>query len=141
MLNLYKRPGAPSFLTTLLIHTTTPTILTNNRFLYSSQFSPPLITSSLDYPIIHTITTNTPFPYTLAIFRLNIFTYSHSENHHKEHFPLPIQAASKTQWASEFCVAWHCFNISLIPQNMDRDNTFTITDFLLLILSKSVYCR
>ena len=53
----------------------------------------------------------------------------------------PIQAAPKIQWASEFCVDWHCFNLFPIPQNMDRDNTFTITDFLLLRLNKFVYCR
>ena len=35
----------------------------------------------------------------------------------------PIQAASRDQWASEFCEEdCHCFNLFLILRSMDRDN-------------------
>ena len=35
----------------------------------------------------------------------------------------PIQVVSKVQWASESQVDWHCFDIYLLPQNMDRDKS------------------
>ena len=32
----------------------------------------------------------------------------------------PVEAAARSQWASAFCLDWHCFDLSLIPGNMYR---------------------
>ena len=64
---LYKKVGASSFFTIPLVHATTPTIHTNNPFLYFSHFSCPCTTSLLVHITILTIPTNTLFLYTSAI--------------------------------------------------------------------------
>ena len=55
---------------------TTPTIPTNNPFLYFSQFFPPYFASLLVRKTITTNPMNTPYLYISAIFHFTIFTYT-----------------------------------------------------------------
>ena len=65
------------------------------------------ISPLLVHKVILTITTNTTFLYTSAIFYLPIFAHNHYKNLHQKHFPclshLAIQAASRDQNARESC--------------------------------------
>ena len=84
---------------------------------------PPL----LIHEIIFTISTNTHFFYTSAIFHLPTSCVQPSQRSTpKNIFPTssiwPIQAAPRDQGARESCEDWHCFNLSLLPQSKDSDN-------------------
>lgn len=60
MLKFYEMVHAPSFFTTLHVHTSTPTTSTNNLFCFS-QFSFLYFTSLLDHKTIPTISNNSLF--------------------------------------------------------------------------------
>ena len=99
----------------------------------NSLQSPPKILSStwsiltslspqvLVQKITLTITTNTPFLYTSAIFHLPIFVYSHPYNLHQKHFPYLSHLANagcvKRQLSKE--VMWVP---TLIPYRSDSEN-------------------
>ena len=36
---------------------------------------------------------------------------------------LPIKAVLMAQWVKKSCEEWYCFNLFLLPQSMDRDNS------------------
>ena len=85
------------------------------------------------HKITITIPTNTPFLYTSAIFHLPIFAYSHLYNLHQKQFPYHSHLANLScvkgpmskgfLWGlTLYCFNWHCFNFSLFPQSIDRDN-------------------
>ena len=67
MLNSLQNGSCSFNFTTLIIHTTNPTIPTANPFFNFSQLSPPYSTLIFlkKYPYVHT---NTPFFYTAAIY-------------------------------------------------------------------------
>ena len=124
-----KMIGAPSFFTTLLVDATTPTIPTNNPFLYCSQFPPPYITSPLHilphYPY-------NPHQHSLPIYLSHFsppyfYTQPSLQSLPKVLSPTstiqPIQVESKAQWTNGSCVDRHCFNLSLPPRSMGRDNS------------------
>ena len=96
--------------------------------------------------IIHTNPINTTFLYTSAIFHLPVFAHNHPSNPHQKQFPylshlaksicviktreLESLVTTDTVWISFFFVKVWTLIIEL-----------TITDTLLLMLRKLVYCR
>lgn len=80
-----------------------PTCSKNHPY-HLHQHSPPLYLSHFSAPYFHTTISMIP---------------------NKKYFPLPqpIQTASKTQWAREFCEDWHCSNLSLLSQSLDKDSS------------------
>ena len=111
-----KMIGAPSFFTTLLVDATTPTIPTNNPFLYTS-----------------------------AIFHRLIFTHSHPYNPYQKFFPLPqpfSQFRLSRRPNEQVGLVWTgIVSISpYLPEAWAEIIALTIIDFLSVILSKFVYC-
>ena len=77
----------------------------------------------LVHKIILTISTNTPFLYTTAIFHLLIFMYSPTIQI-KIIFPTSTIyiADSGCQGVRESCEDWHFFDLSPLPQSIGRDS-------------------
>ena len=75
---------------------------------------------------ILTIPTNIFFLYTSPMFDFPAFAYYHPNNIYQKFFPTaaisPIQVVSRDEGARTSCEGWHCFDLSILPQNMDSDN-------------------
>ena len=73
-------------------------------------------------PFLSNIPTNTSFLYTLAIFRLSIFTCCHPWNPHQKSFPLPWPSSQfRLRKGPNEQVT--LFNFSLLLRSMDRDKS------------------
>ena len=85
--------------------------------------------------------TNTLFLYTSTIFCLSIFMPLYLDHFLSLYIYIQpflqflpkmlsstltiqsVEAGTRVQWASESCVNWYCFHLSLFPRSMDRDNS------------------
>ena len=108
--------------TTLLSHTTTPTINPSS----SSVNVQDSILLLLVQKIIFTTPNNTLFFYYSAIFQLPIFAYNHHNNLHQKCF---LYLSHLANWGCAMepgsqGVLWDLtlFNISRLPQSMDSDS-------------------
>ena len=136
--------GISSFLTTLPVHSTIPTIPTNNSFLFINQFSRPYFTSLPIHKTIPTIpstlSSSIILPFCVSILHTAILQFSPKIVSHT----LTIQsnqAVSRAQWAIESCVDWHFFDMFLFLLNMDRDNSAHNHWLPMAQGQKLVYCR
>ena len=100
-----------------------PTIPTINPFHYCSYFSPHYFTSPHDtYTISSILPTLSSSIWTFYLFIQLLLQFPPNIISPTAVFQ-PIQAARKTLWVREYCEKLHCFNLSLLPWSIDRNNS------------------
>ena len=119
----------------------------NTRSPFSAIFHLP-IPLLLIHKIILTIENKNSFLYKPAFFCLPIFAYSNPCNLYQMYFLYlrlfcKIKAASRDEWAREpfedwHYFNWHCFNLSLLSQSIDKDNRVYNHLFLIVVVSDEV---